>query len=73
MNILRSQFGQRLRQLRRQNDLTQAELAETVGVSVEFISNLERGVNAPSFDTLESLAEALHVRVKALFEFESKE
>jgi transcriptional regulator with XRE-family HTH domain len=66
---LRVLFGRRLRQLRRQKDLTQEQLAEAVGVSVEFISNMERGVNAPSFETLEKLAEALGVPVEELFSF----
>jgi len=50
MSNLRSQFGQRLRKLRRERDLTQEQLAEAVGVSVEFLSNTERGINAPSFE-----------------------
>jgi transcriptional regulator with XRE-family HTH domain len=69
MSSLRLQFGRRLRQLRRQKDMTQEQLAEAVGVSVEFLSNLERGINAPSFETLEKLAQALSVPVMELFRF----
>jgi transcriptional regulator with XRE-family HTH domain len=36
-------------------------------MSVEFVSNMERGVNAPSFETLEKLAVALGVAVEELF------
>ena len=64
---LRTQFGRRLRQLRKQRDMTQERLAEMVDVSVEFVSNMERGINAPSFETLEQLAEALQVAVADLF------
>jgi transcriptional regulator with XRE-family HTH domain len=46
MSELRVQFGRRLRQLRRQKDLTQEQLAETAGISVDMLSNIERGVNA---------------------------
>jgi DNA-binding XRE family transcriptional regulator len=35
-----------LRQLRRQQDLTQEQRAEAAGISVEMLSNIERGVNA---------------------------
>lgn len=63
-------FGKQLRKLRRQYDLSQEKLAEQIDVSVEFISNMERGVNSPSFKTLEKLAEALHVQVKELFNFD---
>ncbi|MFN8458455.1 MAG: helix-turn-helix transcriptional regulator [Anaerolineae bacterium] len=69
MSKLRSLFGKRVRQLRRLKDMTQEELAEAVGISPEFISNLERGVNSPSFDTLEKLAEALDVAPVEFFIF----
>jgi len=69
MSHLRFQFGRRLRQLRRRQDLTQEQLAEAASISVEFLSNIERGVNAPSFDTLERLATILRVEVVELFNF----
>jgi len=69
MSTLRYRFGRRLRQIRRQKDLTQEQLAEAVGVSVEFISNIERGISAPSFETLEKLTAVLQVPVHELFQF----
>lgn len=44
MSELRVQFGRRLRQLRRQKDLTQEQLAEAAGISVDMLSNIERGI-----------------------------
>jgi transcriptional regulator with XRE-family HTH domain len=70
MNNLKKNFGKRLRQLRREKYLTQEKLAENVGISVEFLSGLERGIYGPSFDTLEKLAGVLNVDFKTLFEFE---
>jgi transcriptional regulator with XRE-family HTH domain len=67
MSDLRIVFGRRLRQIRRQKDLTQEQLAEAVGISVEFLSNIERGINAPSFETLEKLSEVLTVPVAEFF------
>ena len=69
MSELRVQFGRRLRHLRRQKDLTQEQLAEAAGISVDMLSNIERGVNAPSFETLVKLAEVLGVEVETLFHF----
>ena len=69
MSELRIQFGKRLRKLRRERDLTQDQLAEAAGISVDMLSNIERGVNAPSFETLAKLAIVLHVAVKTLFDF----
>jgi len=67
---LRERFGKRLVEIRHLRKITQAQLAEKVGVSVEFISLIERGINSPSFDTLEKLAEAMGVQVYELFMFE---
>ena len=50
--------------------MTQESLAELTGLSVEFISYIERGIHAPSFDTLEKLSEALKVSFSELFYFE---
>jgi transcriptional regulator with XRE-family HTH domain len=33
--------------------MTQEQFAEALGISVDFLSLVERGINAPSFDTLE--------------------
>ena len=66
---LRSSFGRRVRYLRRLRVLTQEQLAETIGVSVNFLSSIERGINAPSFENLERLANALEVEVHELFIF----
>ena len=67
---LREQFGQRLRALRLQHDLTQEQLAEVAEISVDFLSLVERGINSPSFEVMERLAKSLKVPVKELFDFE---
>jgi len=67
---LKENFGKRLRSIRRKKDLTQEQLAELVGLSVEFISNIERGINSPSFNTLEKLEQVLHTPVSEMFKFE---
>ena len=72
MAEIKQKFGKRLRYLRRQKDLTQEQLAEKVGISVEFLSNLERGINGPSFETLEKLSVTLEVELKNLFDFDEK-
>ena len=70
MHDLKRRFGTRLRGLRRQKGLTQEQLAEMANLSVDFISLIERGICAPSFESLEKLARALSVREKHLFDFE---
>ncbi len=41
-----------------------------IGMSVDFLSLIERGRNAPSFEKLERMAAALKVPVAYLFTFE---
>lgn len=72
MNQLKIRFGKRLQMLRSECGITQEQLASTVNLTVESISNIERGVYGPKFDNLEKIAIALHVPVKELFEFESE-
>jgi len=69
MPSLRQKFGKRLRSIRKARDLTQEEFAEQVGISVDFLSLIERGINAPSFENLEQIARRLRMEVKDLFEF----
>jgi transcriptional regulator with XRE-family HTH domain len=72
MTELARKFGKRLRYLRRQKDLSQEQFAEITGLSVDFVSNMERAVNTPSFETLQKLADALGVQVIELFDFRSQ-
>ncbi len=64
-------FASLLKRLRRAAALTQEELAERAGLSVNAVSALERGVNhAPRRDTVGLLADALQLGApeRALFE-----
>ena len=69
MPTLRHQFGKRLKAIRHQRGLTQEEFAELVGISVDFLSLIERGLNSPSFEVLEQMSRALRVPVMDLFDF----
>jgi transcriptional regulator with XRE-family HTH domain len=64
---LRELFGTSLRQCRRARRLTQAQLAEATDLSLEMIGRLERGLTAPSFDTIAALVTALQVAPVELF------
>ena len=70
--MLQRKLGQRIAAIRKARKLTQEQLAEAIGCSVEFISLVERGVNAPSVAGLEKFAKTLKVEVRELFTFEEK-
>ena len=69
MPSLRREFGTRLKAIRLDRELTQEEFAELVGISVDFLSLIERGINAPSFEVLERMADRLEMQVRDLFDF----
>lgn len=62
-------LGQRIADLRKAKGLSQEELASKSEYSVEFVSLVERGVNAPSVAGLERISKALNVEIKDLFDF----
>ena len=59
MSQLKKRFGKLLQNVRRRRGLTQAQLAEKAGVSLDLIAKLETGATAPSFKSIEQLAGAL--------------
>jgi transcriptional regulator with XRE-family HTH domain len=52
--------------------LTQAALAERIGVAVETISRLERGVVIPPVSRLDEIAEVLGVKLIDLFRYSER-
>jgi transcriptional regulator with XRE-family HTH domain len=62
-----SGFGDRLRRARSDRDLTLRQVSEASGVSIPYLSDLERGVLVnPTLDTLKKIAVALDVSLNQL-------
>lgn len=61
------QFGRRVHALRKKKGLTQEQLAEAIGKSVDTISNIERGFSSTRIKTAEVIANVLGVTVADLF------
>jgi transcriptional regulator with XRE-family HTH domain len=70
---LREKFGQRIKAIRLSQSKSQEEFAELLGISVDFLSLIERGINAPSFENLEAFSSQLGLSVEELFSFDSNE
>lgn len=62
-------FGRRLRALRKSQGLKQWQLADRVGKTSKYISDLERGKAQPSFDILVSFTRELDVPMYSFFLF----
>jgi len=60
-------FGQRVRELRERAKMTQEGLAHAAGLTTSAVSNVERGMKAPSFKTVLKLARGLKVDAAELF------
>jgi transcriptional regulator with XRE-family HTH domain len=60
-------LGQRLRQSRRQRQFSIRELAQKANLSVGMVSQIERGLSAPSLRTLRLLANSLDVPISWFF------
>ena len=60
-------LGNRLKEMRAELGLTQAELAERVGVTRKTVNTVENGVFTPSALLALKLAEAIGVPVETLF------
>lgn len=68
MNDMKRNIGLRIKHLRAMRGFTQETFAEAVGVSTEAISNIERGVNFPSFEHLVKIAEILKCLLVDIFD-----
>lgn len=63
---LLERFGSRLRAVREAGGVSQARLADLIGMKPKTISLFENGELAPTLTTVASLARVLHVRVEDL-------
>lgn len=70
--IDRIKIGSFLRQLRKENALTQEELAEKFGVSSRSVSRWENGSTMPELEILVDLADFYHVDIKEIIDGERK-
>jgi putative transcriptional regulator len=61
-------ISKKMKQLRSQKNLTQEDLAEIVGVSVNYIGYIEQNKRIPAIKTADKIARALSVKFSDLFE-----
>lgn len=59
--------GRRIQELRRQKGFTQQQFSEIVGISTNYLSDLERGVSSPRMDKLVAIINALGCSADEVF------
>jgi len=63
-------LGLRIRELRKSKHLTQAQLAEAIGMETTNLCKLENGCQFPKEENIEKLAIFFNIAFKELFDFE---
>lgn len=61
------QFGERVRELRKEKEISQEELADRAGVHRTYIGMIERGEKNITIVNIQKIAKALGVGIKELF------
>ena len=67
-NILKK-FGQRVRELRTERNLTQQQLADISGLHKNYIGMVERGERNPSLVNIDILARSFNIENSELMKF----
>ena len=69
MDKIEIRFGQRVKEIRLKQNISQEELAFRCGLSKNYISDVERGTRHISLKSIEKIAEGFVINIKDLFEF----
>ena len=67
---IKKQFGQKLRELRREKHLTQEQLAEMVELDTQHLCKMENGLHFPRFENLLKISKILEVNVVDMFSYD---
>lgn len=62
-------FGDNLRAVRVEKQLSQEEVAKAVGISVTYYAGIERGEENPTFAVLENICKALSIKSSEILPF----
>ena len=66
-NAIYEKIGKRVKEAREKSEMTQADLAEKVGVSVTYISSIERGLSFPRGEVFVEILNALNISADFVF------
>jgi transcriptional regulator with XRE-family HTH domain len=61
-------LGEIIRRQRELSELSMRQFAELAGISNPYLSQIERGLRAPSQQVVDGIAQALHLSADALYE-----
>lgn len=67
MNI-NQRFGKTIAKIRKEQSISQEELAYRCGLHRTYIGSIERGEKSATLNTIEKIAKGLNVSISSLFE-----
>lgn len=59
-------LGKRIRELRKQQGISQAQLGLECGVHGEYIGRIERGLQSPTFSLLDNISKSFNITIAEL-------
>lgn len=62
----RKALGRKLKLARKNKKFTQEKVADKADISVNYYARIERGEENPSFEVLQAIAKALHVKMSEI-------
>ena len=63
-------LGKNIKNLRENHKLTQEQLAEKSGLSLDYIGKIEVCINKPGLRSLIKISKALNIHIKEIFDFD---
>ena len=65
----KKEFGEKLRKIREEKGMTQAEVAKAAGINTNYYAVIERGEVNPTYEKIESIVKALKVKSSDILPF----
>jgi transcriptional regulator with XRE-family HTH domain len=69
-DAFRKKLGKRIKEVRKEQRVTQAQLSFESGIGRRVIVHIEQGIQNVTVDTLSALADALNVKTQTFFDFD---
>lgn len=69
MATITQKFGERVKELRKKQGLTQEKLSEMINVDYSYLNQIEAGKKNPSLKLIARLARKLHISLPEFFSF----
>ncbi len=67
LNNIEKSIGKRIQKLRKEKGFTQHQFSETIGISTNYLSDIERGKSFPRIDNLVAIINTLECSADDLF------